>query len=157
MKLQALKRQLRTGMIRFETRISDIRQFCTDSDVSKVRSCMNELERTYADMSRLQREIKEFLTEENDMSEIEGWHKIEGAMLEIRCLAEETLNRRAENTTQSLPGAVRNATKSLRTKMKAKRPTSGKKEKRASYLWVRVTPGDGLVRAKFSPRSLTGH
>ncbi|KRZ33790.1 hypothetical protein T4B_10839 [Trichinella pseudospiralis] len=91
---------------------------------------MNEVEKIYADMSSLQREIEEFLTEENDMSEIEAWHKIEGAMLEIRCLAEETLNGHAENTPQSLSGAVMNATKSLKTKMKAKKPTSEKKEKR---------------------------
>ncbi|KRY43022.1 hypothetical protein T01_750 [Trichinella spiralis] len=130
MKLQTLKKQLRSRIILFEGWISDIRKFCTDSDVSKVRSSMNELERIYDDMSSLKREIEEFLTEEeDDNSEIEAWHKLEETMVEIRCLAEETLNGRAENTPLLLSCAVRNAAISLRRNMTAKDPTSEKMNK----------------------------
>ncbi|KRY60490.1 hypothetical protein T03_5252 [Trichinella britovi] len=126
MKLQTLKKQLRSRIILFEGWISDIRKFCTDSDVSKVRSSMNELERIYADMSSLKREIEEFLTEEeNDNSEIEAWHKLEETMLEIRCLAEETLNGRAEDTSC----AEGNAAVSLRRNIKEEDPTSGNMNK----------------------------
>ncbi|KRX78157.1 hypothetical protein T06_10492 [Trichinella sp. T6] len=126
MKLQTLKKQLRSRIILFEGWISDIRKFCTDSDVSKVRSSMNELERIYADMSSLKREIEEFLTEEeNDNSEIEEWHKIEETMLEIRCLAEETLNGRAEDTSC----AEGDAAVSLRRNIKEEDPTSGNMNK----------------------------
>ncbi|KRX62071.1 hypothetical protein T09_8649 [Trichinella sp. T9] len=126
MKLQTLKKKLRSRIILFEGWISDIRKFCTDSDVSKVRSSMNELERIYADMSSLKREIEEFLTEEeNDNSEIEAWHKLEETMLEIRCLAEETLNGRAEDTSC----AEGNAAVSLRRNIKEEDPTSGNMDK----------------------------
>ncbi|KRX27756.1 hypothetical protein T07_2794 [Trichinella nelsoni] len=130
MKLQTLKKQLRNRIILFERWISDIRKFCTESDVSKIRSSMNELEGIYADMSSLKREIEEFLTEEeNDNSEIEAWHELEETMVEIRCLAEETLNGRAENTPVLLSCAVRNAAISLRRNTTAKDPASEKMNK----------------------------